>query len=95
MLEVHGDLKETADTSIPTPSLSSWPVKQPNQGEAREGGGSRLPGEEKLLCGQKPMQSHRRPWLLAGVEGCILQQRTCRVGDQGTFQDAKAAAAYF
>lgn len=38
MLEVHGDLKETADTSIPTPSLSSWPVKQPNQGGGVKGG---------------------------------------------------------
>lgn len=46
MLEVHGDLKETADTSILTPSLSSWPVKQPIQEEATEGRGTRLPGKE-------------------------------------------------
>lgn len=60
MLEVHGDLKETADTSILTPSLSSWPVKQPIQEEATEGRGARLPREGRLSR-QKPMQSHRRP----------------------------------
>lgn len=45
MLEVRGDLKETADTSILTPSFSSWPVKQPNPDEAMEGRGASLPRE--------------------------------------------------
>lgn len=39
MFEVRGDLKETADTSNPTLSSSSWAGKQPNQEEAVEGRG--------------------------------------------------------
>jgi hypothetical protein len=60
MLEVHGDFKETADTSILTPSLSSWPVKQPDQEKATKGRGAWLPGEGRLSR-QKTMQSYRRP----------------------------------
>lgn len=47
MLEVHGDLKETADTSFLSPSLSSWPVKQPSQEEAMGGRGCQAPQGRK------------------------------------------------
>lgn len=65
MLEVPGDLKETAGPSNPTPSFSSWPVKQPNQEEAAEarlGGGGECQApleapEEERLSRQKPMES--------------------------------------